>query len=730
MTWKKTGAQSQSTSCPPKASAQKTTFRQALLLVLAVPLLFFALLEGGLFLFGVEPVLRSEDPFVGFAGNVPLFVEDRAPNGLKMRVTAENKQHLFNRQMFIEKKAPDTYRIFCLGGSTTYGRPYNDLTSFAGWLRELLPAVDPRRDWEVINAGGISYASYRVARLMEELVQYRPDLLIIYTGQNEFLEERTYGKLRNVPEFVRSTLGVLAETRTWAALNSALGSVGLIPGEAQSEGDKLAAEVDAILDHSTGPNDYRRDDDLQKGVVEHFRVGLRRMADIAREAGAKVIFVTPASNLKDCSPFKSEHTAGLDAAQQQKSEHLLTTALNDFRKQSFDSAGDTLEEAIALDPRYAEHHFLMGKILLAQQRYDEAKRSFQRARDEDVCPLRALPPMPDIVREVAQNEGLALVDFVSLIERATLAETGHSIPGEEYFLDHVHPTVDGHKMLAVSLVEKMISKGIVEPGGRWNNSTIASVDARIKSRIDPHMQAQALINLAKVLHWAGKKEDAQRLAGQALTAAGGDGRLVSQASNILVKIARAEKDWDQADHYIRAALSADPRSPVMHYQWGMRLLQQERRQKGVAHILYASAFWEDNETTSVLGLILYDKGRPELARPLLEKALEYDHTDRISRTALTDLQKRYGESGRQNLPVEISVSRYPSGAPKEVFVGVAGAAGRTQPEGLYSEWYENGALKRYAEYVNGARHGVETQWSKSGEVEYTAIYEKGRRTDG
>ena len=50
----------------------------------------------------------------------------------------------------MHRQAPETYRIFCLGGSTTYGRPYNDTTSFAGWLRELLPVADPQRRWEVI----------------------------------------------------------------------------------------------------------------------------------------------------------------------------------------------------------------------------------------------------------------------------------------------------------------------------------------------------------------------------------------------------------------------------------------------------------------------------------------------------------------------------------------------------------------------------------------------------
>ena len=41
-------------------------------------------------------------------------------------------------------------------------------------LRAFLPAVDAERDWEVVNAGGISYASYRVVRLMEALADREP----------------------------------------------------------------------------------------------------------------------------------------------------------------------------------------------------------------------------------------------------------------------------------------------------------------------------------------------------------------------------------------------------------------------------------------------------------------------------------------------------------------------------------------------------------------------------
>ena len=208
---------------PPK----RTPLWQAIVLPLASILVFFLLLEGGLALFGIKPVLKTEDPFVGFASNAPLFAPAPGPRGAQWLVTAQNKRGYFNVQGFPQTKAPGTYRIFTLGGSTTYGRPYDDKTSFSGWLREFLPMADSQRNWEVINAGGISYASYRVAHLMEELINYQPDLFIIYTGHNEFLEERTYGQIRDMSPLVRNTVSVLNKTRTWAAMNSAMQSLGL-----------------------------------------------------------------------------------------------------------------------------------------------------------------------------------------------------------------------------------------------------------------------------------------------------------------------------------------------------------------------------------------------------------------------------------------------------------------------------------------------------------------------
>ena len=228
-----------------------------ILMAVVVTAVFFLVLEGILALAGVEPRLYAEDPFVGFTSISPLFVEDVDGEGQPIFRTSDDKLNLFNPQSFPVEKAEGTTRIFCMGGSTTFGRPFDDATSFCGWMRVLLPAIDPSRRWEVINAGGVSYSSYRVALLMEELIRYQPDLFIIYSGQNEFLEARTYSGIIAMPKPLRGLSAAAGRTRLYAALNGAIQRV-RADDEAEAKVTTLGDDVVTRLDASIGPDDYHR----------------------------------------------------------------------------------------------------------------------------------------------------------------------------------------------------------------------------------------------------------------------------------------------------------------------------------------------------------------------------------------------------------------------------------------------------------------------------------------
>lgn len=686
---------------------------------IAAIVLFYGILEVVLALFGVQPKLSDEDPFVGFSSNAPLYLLKTDLDGRKVLATAPNK-NFFNQQLFPQEKLPGTYRIFCVGGSTTYGRPYNDTTSFAGWLRELLPVADAGRRWEVINAGGISYASYRVVRLMKELAQYKPDLFIVYSGHNEFLEERSYGALRSTPSVVKSTAALLARTRTWTAMSLLLDRMGVMSSAEKERQVVLPGEVDPLL-RRFGPEIYERDDTLRDQILLHYQSSLKRMVDIAKSAEADIIFIVPASNLKDCSPFKSQHTAGLSQADRVRVENLLTRALEQMREAKWSEACEILNTAIEIDPRYAELHYRRGKALFALGRYREAKVAFTRARDEDICPLRALSSMREKLVEVTRATGSPTIDFITLLEQRLLAEKGHTILGKEYFLDHVHPTIEGNRILALKLVEVLRERGIVQTGGALDDQTIAAVASRIEARLDPQLRARALTNLAKVLSWAGKLEDASRPASQALSFDVKDPTIVSDAAMILAMYHGSQGDAVQQEKYFRMALNAEPQNPEVHFQIGLQILKNSRPELelAAAHIFYASVFWAESHRDmlhQILGRVMAQRKRYAAAFSDLLEAQRLNSNNTETESLLTRIRSILGPEAQNITAPKVTLKRHPSGAPSRIAQVRLNTAGRYVADGIWTEWYENGQLKRFADYVNGRLYGVEMTLDPNGQI--------------
>lgn len=589
----------------PRPAPRLPWWKKALFAAAAF-VLFFAALEVALWLAGVKPVLYAEDPYLGFAGSSPLFV--KSADGSEME-TARNKLSWFNAQRFAARKPAGTQRVFCLGGSTTYGHPYEDPLSFCGMLRELLPAADPAHRYEVVNAGGISYASYRVTRLMEELAQYEPDLFVVYSGHNEFLERRTYGERIDAPPALHDS--VLARSRVYTAVRGLLrpGTVAPKKGEAV-----LDDEVKAILDASVGPKDYSRDDGWQAGVLSHFRFNLERMAAIARSAGAEILFVVPAANQKDCSPFKSEHTSGLKPEDARRAERLVAEGAGKLEAGEPNAAIAVLEQALALDPRHAETQYRAGQALYALERFDEAKAAFQRALNEDICPLRAFDSMQQAVREAAAAQNAALYDFAAAAEH----DSPHGIPDASLFLDHVHCDVEGYWTLALGVLDALAGRKWLAPAANWNAQAAAAVKKEVLARLDRKAQGVALRNLAKTLSWAGKAEEAGRLAKRADALLSGD----SESAAIHAAGAAAKGDWDAAIAQYEKALAAAPGNTKTRFNLGVAL--QKSGDTGRAVEEYRKVLEADPKFADAamnLGVLFHQDGELSWAIAAYRKAL-------------------------------------------------------------------------------------------------------------
>jgi tetratricopeptide (TPR) repeat protein len=300
---------------------------------------------------------------------------------------------------------------------------------------------------------------------------------------------------------------------------------------------------------------------LRRQIVAHFEFNLNRLIDIAQSVEARVIFVTPACNLRDFSPFKSEFTERTSAALARQIDDLLAEAKQLTASGNPAEALARVDRALELDARFAESWFQRGRVLLELGRSDDARQAFVRARDEDVCPLRALSSMQKVVRQVAERRDVPLIDFDRIV--ADLSPDG--IPGENLFHDHVHPTIEGHKMLALEIIDKLTELHLLEPASTWGEKAIGRVARSIESRIEPTAHAEALVNLSKVLGWAGKRDEAARVALRAVDMLPDNVEAQYEAGNAFFE----RKSYDEARRCFRRTLELNSNFAPAYYGLGL-----------------------------------------------------------------------------------------------------------------------------------------------------------------
>ena len=86
-----------------------------------------------------------------------------------------------------QDKPNDVYRIFLIGGSTLYGSgSTSDTTTIPGFLQERFDNSGINQKIQVINAGIEGSSSLEeVPRIKNDLVNFDPDMIVIYHGTND-----------------------------------------------------------------------------------------------------------------------------------------------------------------------------------------------------------------------------------------------------------------------------------------------------------------------------------------------------------------------------------------------------------------------------------------------------------------------------------------------------------------------------------------------------------------
>ena len=418
---------------------------------IALGLLPFAFAEATLRILGLPNDPQKNDPFLDCSEFESLFKQDS--EGI-YRIPPE-RMRLFAPAEFSLKKPSDTRRVFSLGGSTTQGEPYGPPTAFAAWLGINLKLIDPSKNWEMINCGGLSYASYRVLPILREVLGYNPDLIVLYCGQNEFLEARELSGWKKMPTMFAFAASSLSRLRLVQYTLSSLKPKQNANDEFRTT--RLKREVDALLDSHGGLENYHRSSLNAPAVVASFRWNLQKMVDACEKHRVPLLIIVPTVNLRDCPPFKIETAPTLGADKSQQVESLWSQAQDDREEPPL--ARDSLMKLLELDPQHCGAHYYLGQLAISEKDWDRARFHFTAAKDYDVCPLRATSEIQHTVREIGLKNGVRMLDADQLFQ----SNSPHGLVGRAWLIDHVHPGIEGHQLLAESLANLLIDANWIKP---------------------------------------------------------------------------------------------------------------------------------------------------------------------------------------------------------------------------------------------------------------------------
>lgn len=324
-------------------------------------------------------------------------------------------QGAFHALRFAEQTPEGTLRILCLGGSSAYGFPFGQETAFAHWLQQLLEVCQPQKRWEVLNLGAMSYGSSRILGLMPEFLRLKPDVILLYAGHNEFVE-RTHATAGSGPEGLRVVQLLRARLgRNNQPANSA---------EVYRETVHLSSEKE------------------RDTTIARFRENYRQIIAIAQAAHVPIIVSTMPSSLKDWKPDGSEFFRLKD---QKSGKEKFARACKLMDSGEMEEALTLFTVIEKLDPTCADLHFRKGRCLYQLGRFEEAGKAFILARDNDASPQRALSSINEAILDAANSAKVPCIRGVHLFE----AHSENGITGKTLIEDYVHPTLAGHRLLAV-----------------------------------------------------------------------------------------------------------------------------------------------------------------------------------------------------------------------------------------------------------------------------------------
>lgn len=478
--------------------------KRATFVVILFALPFLVVILAELIFRSTMPLAGTKDPYVNVS---PFTIFSREVTDGKEYAHITHRLAYANRNIrFPIDKPVNSIRVFVLGGSAAAGWPHDSDQVFSSYLEALLENTYPETDFEIINAAAHGFASFRVRHIFDDVIEMQPDAVVVYSGNNEFLEKRDYST-----QGVRILNTVASHSRLIQWLQGLFRSARF---------DLPANELNEVAQFfwkkvRRQALELREDPAQFEQVKAHYRHTLSYMSEKAERLGIPLFLATVPVNLRDWLPTVSVNR--LEGTSLQTWEKHYRLGQRDLILERFTESSDGFAKAIQLEPEHAETHFWQARALESRGDTPEALREYSLARDLDYNPFRAISDFNATIRDIAaEASNTSLVD----LDQVFIENSDTGVPGFDLFLDYVHPNTYGNRIITEALYRAFRSHKTMLADHKPSNEVSSGRDITIRidydDTRDPEIQARlfSLYSMNHQYHAAiGNVKHLQRLLG-------------------------------------------------------------------------------------------------------------------------------------------------------------------------------------------------------------------------
>ncbi len=398
------------------------------------------------FLFAVEGILR----LCGVGGHAPIVNKiGKYQDAELATLSIEGAASYFDRTQstpgsigvytFSIPKPDNTFRVLLAGASAIKGYPQPMGLANSAFLTEMLSDLWPDRNVEVLNLGTTAVATFPVLDMLGQMLEYEPDLVVIYAGHNEFFGAYGVGSAQSggpSPTSIR-----FAHWRNGLGLVKAMGRV--FRANSESKGK-------ALMEAMVGQTSIAPDSPLRKAAARNAGHHVGKMIEQCQMANVPVMVCTLASNEKDLVPVGSVDVSGLSDSDLTRLGSLIESGMNQISTDPSQALID-LDAALQIHPKHSRVHFLMGKAHLTAGDSELAATHFQKAIDFDTMPWRAPSQTIEQIKSATRDRGAIVCD----VQMAFRDASPDGIIGRELMDDHVHFSLRGQSLLSQTIVKSL-----------------------------------------------------------------------------------------------------------------------------------------------------------------------------------------------------------------------------------------------------------------------------------